>query len=396
MKKTILLSLIIPLLISCQKNDEDVPSNEETAYYSPYGYGQKGPFLLGSEVTLIELNNELNPTGKTFFTTTLSDLGDFRFNQLPIKNNIVELKISGKSFNEIHGGVTLGDEIILYAFEDLTDNEVTNINLITHFQHARIPVLMSKGKNFIEAKNQAKIEFLKTFFIDTSTVSANDFDLTSSQIDGAILLTISAIIVAKKNYSTLTLQEYISKLVIDFTSDGVINNVDLTKSLANSAQTLNYTNVIQNIQKRYSDNSVNVNFNKSEELLNNFKAQTTVKTLEEQVFPMSYNSKINLLSPENKDIQIDTTKEYVLAWASSDEHTISSISIFLTSINQENITNSFKDWSVDNNSLKYGFSDTDPEITISFSGRGGLEIQTDILTKDAPGPPTTRISTFSW
>ena len=45
------------------------------------GYIQKGPFITGSAITIQELDDQLQPTGKNYQVTTSSDFGDYALQQ---------------------------------------------------------------------------------------------------------------------------------------------------------------------------------------------------------------------------------------------------------------------------------------------------------------------------
>lgn len=58
---TILLFLLI--FQNCEKPETNIKN------FGVTGFVQKGPFQIGSTVTLLELDNSLHPTGRSFYTT---------------------------------------------------------------------------------------------------------------------------------------------------------------------------------------------------------------------------------------------------------------------------------------------------------------------------------------
>ena len=78
--------------------DEDpaIPGKEIT------GVSQKGPFLLGSSVTIQELDGDsLNQTGKSFKASVKSKSGDFAVNVEDLVSQYVLLEIKGYYYNEV-------------------------------------------------------------------------------------------------------------------------------------------------------------------------------------------------------------------------------------------------------------------------------------------------------
>jgi hypothetical protein len=64
------------MFVSCDKTQEIIqtqPVKKEILS----GYVQKGPFITGSAVTIVELDEELNQTGRTYSTTVADNSGSF-------------------------------------------------------------------------------------------------------------------------------------------------------------------------------------------------------------------------------------------------------------------------------------------------------------------------------
>ena len=78
-KYVMLILMSFGLFLSCQDDLENSEKNEESviskAVFS--GYVQKGPFINGSSVTISELDNSLDQTGKTYFSTISNNQGSF-------------------------------------------------------------------------------------------------------------------------------------------------------------------------------------------------------------------------------------------------------------------------------------------------------------------------------
>lgn len=69
--KKILLIVIGMLVFGCSKDKETAKPGAETVKKEKInGFIEKGPFILGSKVTLIDLDNDINPKGKIYETHT--------------------------------------------------------------------------------------------------------------------------------------------------------------------------------------------------------------------------------------------------------------------------------------------------------------------------------------
>ena len=77
----LLLLIVISLFMfsSCKKSEKSGPINTQIS-----GLVEKGPFVSGSKVTLIELDKDLNPTGKTYETETQNDEGFFELKNVEL------------------------------------------------------------------------------------------------------------------------------------------------------------------------------------------------------------------------------------------------------------------------------------------------------------------------
>ena len=141
------------------------------------GVSQKGPFVKGSEVTLRETSKDGNfePTGREFTTKTISNKGDFKFDDIDLESQYVLLSVDGhykREYNDEKSACPMR----LDAVSNLEKRETVNINLLTHFEFKRVLNLVKEGKTFAEAKKQAAKEGsssrLKSFVLSSSFLSA--------------------------------------------------------------------------------------------------------------------------------------------------------------------------------------------------------------------------------
>ena len=151
---------IFLLLVGCSTENEIVPlSSKEIA-----GYVQKGPFVVGTSVTVQELTDKLTPTGRTFATQIQNDNGNFI-----IKGNFSEeyseIIASGYYYNEVAGKLS-ASPITLRTISKLSNKDHVNINILTTLQSPRMQKLINEGKAFETAVTQSQMEFLKDFHIE--------------------------------------------------------------------------------------------------------------------------------------------------------------------------------------------------------------------------------------
>ena len=200
------------------------------------GVSQKGPFVKGSEVTLRETSKDgsFEPTGREFTTKTVSDKGDFKFDNIDLESQYALLSVEGHYEREYTGEAS-SCPMRLDAVSDLEKRETVNINLLTHFEYKRVLNLVKEGKSFTEAKKQAAKEVLGAFGVNIDISSAEDLNIYNSTDGDRTLYNISRIIDEQPEWNAWRdwynavddldcskLQEYIDGYANDFADDGVL------------------------------------------------------------------------------------------------------------------------------------------------------------------------------
>lgn len=255
--KQVLFPLLgLGMLFSCQEKNEDLEpvtsSIISKAVFS--GYAQKGPFVNGSSVAILELDENLDQTGKTYFTTITDNSGSFEKKNMELVSNYASLKADGYYFNEVSGETSTG-QITLYALVDVEDVNSANVNVLTHLEYARVEYLVQqKALSFTEAKQQAQKEIMNIFGFSTSETTAfESFNLT----DNAFLLAISSIL--QGSLSTGDMAALMADIITDIRIDGVLDNTTLIAKLINNAETVSSVDVRNNLIAKYAELGVNVN-----------------------------------------------------------------------------------------------------------------------------------------
>jgi hypothetical protein len=369
--------LLFFVLISCQKEDETNLSKT----YDLSGFAQKGPFLIGSEVTIIELNNELNPTGKVFFSTIEDNSGYFSFPDVVFESDFVQIKVEGEYYNEVVGCVNSMSEIILYSIVDISDNSIINVNIITHLVQARANHLFKEGINFSDAYNQAFNELLAVFYVENIGFNKPEkLDLTTSDSSGGILLLISSII--QSNISSgMIFSEFLTSLTNDFKDNGNIDNEVIQKTLATSGLVLNLQDVRNNLISRYADIGRSIEPYSGNQFLKDFNNRNSFTTIFDGVFPVTVGEYKNLIN-KGDTVYIDKNQLYTIAINGKEESGISNIQIAITSTSN-NFSTSGVDWYIEGNTKRYlkDFDNSDLTIPIEFTGSGSMELELFIVVK---------------
>lgn len=252
-KFSLILAVVATLFVGCeasQKGGGD--GNFEGAIG---GLIEKGPFVQGSTVTLSELNDKLEPTGKSFTTTVINDQGAFNFDKISLVSKYVKLSIDGFYFNEVRGKLS-SSRIVLSAYAEVSGAEPINVNVLTHLEMERVKSLVvNDKKSFAEAKKQAEAEVLKAFGITQDVSRPETITITANNSDAGVLIAVSSILLSDY-YSSVddaTLTEMLSKFTQDVADNGVVNDQKLIDHIARSSEVLPIERIRENIVARYRE-----------------------------------------------------------------------------------------------------------------------------------------------
>ena len=154
---------------------------------------EKGPFVIGSSVTVNRLDAMAQPTASTLTTETDDNLGSFSFS---IEPGPVSISVDGFHFNEITGSLANGRLTLraIYEVQD-TASQRAHVNLLTHLIHLRIETLVQAGLSIADAVQTAQTELTEQLSPIFGAFSPDNFvnysvyasDSTSSDGAGYIL-----------------------------------------------------------------------------------------------------------------------------------------------------------------------------------------------------------------
>ncbi len=233
------------------------------------GFVQKGPFINGSNITISELNEQLQPTGKVFITQIIDNAGTFEIGGVELESNYLHLKADGFYFNERTGELSEA-QLSLSSIIDVTDLESSNINILSHLEKERLEYLVRNGTSFPVAKVQAQEEVLE--ILSFPTIGMNKFaelDISKSGDDNAKLL--AASVIFQGMHATGAFSELINEISTDIMADGRLNNSELGTALVNHTKLADPAEIRNNIENRYADIGVDATIPDFEKYLQLFQ-----------------------------------------------------------------------------------------------------------------------------
>jgi hypothetical protein len=137
------------------------------------GVVQKGPFILGSRVSVAPLDDGGAPTGLEFSASIHNNLGEFTVEGLPV--GPVALVADGYHFDEVRGGLSVGLLTLRALHRAAADATAVNLHVLTHLSEARARVLLAQGLTVDDALAQATSEVVTAIGI-----GAPGFQLTGA------------------------------------------------------------------------------------------------------------------------------------------------------------------------------------------------------------------------
>lgn len=254
------------------------------------GSVEKGPYVMGSSVTIYELDEELSQTGKTFSTTIVDEKGLFEQRNLHLSSQYVELKADGYYFNEVTGEVA-ESPLTLYALAEINDVDNINVNILTTLERRRIlHLVLTENMSFTDARSKAHSEVLKIFGItDEQVRSSEQMSLDSD----ALLLAISAVVQGFR--PTSEVGGLLAALSDDLYSDGTIDNPSLISRLLTGVTYIDASALVENLRIRYQE--VNYSIADVKMWLGIIK-NVPHEQIELIEYPLEVNGYMNALNPE--------------------------------------------------------------------------------------------------
>lgn len=234
--------VIVPSSSSAEKSCSSVePEKYAIKNRMIMGVAQKGPFRENSSVTLFELSEDMNVTGKVFPGSVSSNQGDFIFPAVSLSTPYVMVQVTGNYRNEITG-IWSSRPITLLAVSDLSTRDgepfqrtEVNVNLLTHLEYERVWTLMDEGLDLETAKKQAYSEIMEIFHFHADAKYAEEQKLYNSR-DGALL---ALSILFTGVYNEVYLEIAMDSFIEDFSMSGSWNDEIAYARMADFASEFN-------------------------------------------------------------------------------------------------------------------------------------------------------------
>jgi hypothetical protein len=290
--KLLLITLPFILLNACEIDPGDGTLDKEQIS----GYVQKGPYLIGTWINLLELNSDLSQTGKVFTTDIDNNQGAFKISHIELSSRYVEIIADGFYFNEVQGKNSTA-QLTLSAVSDITDKSTLNVNVLSHLEKGRLLKLVSEGTSFAEAKKQAQEDILKVFLIEKSDMAESELlNIAEDGDDNAILLAISVIL--QGHLTVADMSELIGKLNADLKEDGILDDPSIGTSLINNARLANLKTIRTNLENRYDELDLDVTIPEFEKFVEYFIENSEYDFDLFPVYPEISDYGRNVLYPE--------------------------------------------------------------------------------------------------
>ncbi len=273
-KRISLFLMLIFFFTHCDKDStEKKQEDKEIVERNISGSVQKGPYLNGTNITIAELDNSLNSTGRNFNTSIVDNTGFFEMTSVELASPYIEVFANGFYFNEVTGANS-NAQLSLDCITNLDNASAVNVNLLSTLEKERVKYLLtSESKTFAEAKSQAQNEILSIFEIDISNIdNSENLDITGSGAGDAALLAVSLILQGR--LSEANLSELIANLSSDLKTDGELDSDALGTQLINNAKSLGLADIRNNLEERLEELELTVNVPNFEEHIEHYVENT--------------------------------------------------------------------------------------------------------------------------
>ncbi|HTA62162.1 MAG TPA: hypothetical protein VK835_06895 [Bacteroidia bacterium] len=262
---------------ACKKDTKNTTPTPATTASNPTaksikGSAQKGPFIIGTSITVYELNDKYVQTGKSFNTQITNNSGNFQLNSLPLVSNYIQIRADGFYFNEVCGSNSAA-QITLNGIASVADTTAININLLTDLEAPRVEYLLSKGIAFDSAKSQAQREVLNIFNVSVSGIQHSEhLDISQTGNGNASLLAVSVILQGFRTESQLS--NILAVISNDIQTDGVLNDSTSKSSLIDHALLLDTISIRNNLSGYYTGLNISASIPHFEKYIHQFITNT--------------------------------------------------------------------------------------------------------------------------
>jgi hypothetical protein len=260
-------SLLLLILAACGGGGSSsvVSTTTSGSYTISKGVAQKGPLQIGSTVTIAELDDNLNPTGKIYITEVTDNLGNFKLGST-INTKLALIVAQGFFMDENTGDFT-SSAITLRGISDLSVETAPSVNVLTTLQYIRLKNLIASGTAFQAAYTQSQEEVLKAFGVDplkiTNLGSLYQMKINGSSDADGVLLAISATLgkaAAMRNGSSTAAQlsDIMNTIASDLSQSGSITTNSVKAELTAAQIALDVNSVRTLVQNFYASRGITI------------------------------------------------------------------------------------------------------------------------------------------
>ncbi|HEQ3589973.1 MULTISPECIES: hypothetical protein [Vibrio harveyi group] len=258
LSKTLLATaLVVPFALTGCGGTSDGHNSGSGQQYQFSGAVQKGPLQPGSVVTINELNQDLQPTGRSY-TTQIEDYeGNYSVKER-FSTPYTELVAHGYYFNELTNHAD--EQMSMSAFVDMNATTQVNFNVATAAMKQSVMAQVQTGTEFNEAVDKATSDLLKLYSYDPEQWSGHinfyNTNLSNSGDTSTLLLVISASTLTMATNNKLTLEEQIEKIDQVLLEPESVQFEEMKQALNTYNLALYKTDAYENTQKYFADNTL--------------------------------------------------------------------------------------------------------------------------------------------
>ncbi|NWJ62872.1 hypothetical protein HX770_00355 [Vibrio parahaemolyticus] len=258
LSKTLLVTaLTVPLALTGCGGSSDGHNNDSGQQYQFGGAVQKGPLQPGSVVTINELNQDLQPTGRSY-TTQIEDYeGNYSVKER-FSTPYAELVAHGYYFNELTNHAD--EQMSMSAFVDMNATTQVNFNVATAAMKQSVMAQVEAGTEFNEAVDKATSNLLKLYSYDPEQWSGHinfyNTNLSNSGDTSTLLLVISTSTLKMATDNGLTLEEQIDEIGQVLLEPESAQFEEMKQTLTKYSLVLYKTNAYENTQEYFADNGL--------------------------------------------------------------------------------------------------------------------------------------------
>ncbi|AWB00945.1 hypothetical protein CU052_17350 [Vibrio harveyi] len=258
LSKTLLATVLtVPLALTGCGDSSDGHNSGSGQQYQFGGAVQKGPLQPGSVVTINELNQDLQPTGRSYTTQIENYEGNYSVKER-FSTPYAELVAHGYYFNELTNHAD--EQMSMSAFVDMNATTQVNFNVATAAMKQSVMSQVQAGTEFNEAVDKATSDLMRLYSYDPKQWSGHinfyNTNLSNSGDTSTLLLVISASTLTMATDNKLTLEEQIDAIGQVLLEPESVQFEDMKQTLTKYSLALYKTAAYENTQQYFSDNSL--------------------------------------------------------------------------------------------------------------------------------------------